>query len=229
MSKPEEQPDVPSTVTNAESSSIPAWPLLESFSTVSKTISENMGLSAHVGSMGFPNIVVGSFAEQAIKDVSKLTGVTKMEMPLDLKFDPKETGKLVDGIMEPLKALGLDKNLANTIGSLFKKGLEIAKEVKSVGFSVGEDGKPRVSIDFKSPQKWGPVTVGEKGPLEFSISPNADKSGVNFSDIKGARVGLGLLKTDVKDASLSLKDGNPKLTLNKTIPIPLGFLTKLID
>ncbi len=136
--------------------------------------------------------------------------------------------KSVDAATDALKQLGLDPEATDMFGKVMKKALELSTDVKSVGCSLTKDGKPRIKVEFNSPISVGPLTLGAKAPLEFTISPSASKAGIAFTDIKGAKIGIGPLQTDLTSASLSFKDNDPKLTLNKTVTLPLSGLMKLV-
>lgn len=172
---------------------------------------------------GFPSLRVGTIGERAAKEGAKI--INRFLSPSDSGIESK---KVVDGAVGVLKVLGLDPTAADLLGTLMKKGLDFSKEVKAISCSMTADGKPRMKIEFNSPITVGPVTLGEKGPLEFTLSPAISKRGIELADIKGARVGIGRLKTDLKSASLSFENGEPKLNLNNTINLPLSKLAKLV-
>lgn len=173
---------------------------------------------------GFPSVSFGPIGECAAKDGSKF--IDRLRALSDAGADSKKVA--VDGAVGVLKILGLESKTADILGTLMKKAIDLSKEVKSIGCSKTDDGMPRMKIEFNKPITVGPVTLGEKGPLEFTMSPSVSKRGVEFADIKGARVGIGPLKTDLKSASLIFEDGEPKLNLNNTIKLPLSKLAKLL-
>lgn len=172
---------------------------------------------------GFPSVSFGPIAECA-REGAKLIDRFRSRS----EAGAESTKAVVDGAVGVLKILGLESKTADILGTVMKKAIDVSKEVKSIGCSKTADGMPRMKIEFNKPITVGPVTLGEKGPLEFTMSPSVSKRGIEFADIKGARVGIGPLKTDLKSASLTLEDGEPKLNLNNTIKLPLSKLAKLL-
>ncbi|MBX9693536.1 MAG: hypothetical protein K2Z81_14200, partial [Cyanobacteria bacterium] len=164
--------------------------------------------SPSVDMKDFPSLAIGLIGERAIKQGAKIIDRLKnAEISID-------SDKAVDTAVQGLKDAGLDPKAADLFGKLMKTALKLSTDVKSVSCSLTKDGKAKFKVEFNSPISSGLVTLGEKDPFEFTLSPAADNKGVEFTGIKGAQVGIGPLKTDVTSASLTFKDGDPKLTVN---------------